>query len=164
MNSNATYIIIYLMAVVIANLLASWLGPWVTVFNALVLIGLNLTSRDALHDAWHGEGMTWKMGLLISTGAVLSMLINRRASRIAMASTVAFALSSLAQTVIYALLHKRARRVRMSVAQTANSAIDSLIFPWLAFGRFLPVITTLQFAAKILGGWAWSFVIKREDA
>ena len=51
------YVIIYLVAIVSANLLIIWFGPAVSILNAFFLIGLDLSLRDRLHDLWKGEGL-----------------------------------------------------------------------------------------------------------
>lgn len=38
--------------------------------------------------------------------------------------------------------------------------VDSLVFPTVAFGAFLPVIVIGQFAAKVAGGALWSVIIR----
>jgi hypothetical protein len=48
----------------------------------------------------------------------------------------------------------------------AGAAVDSLIFPTLAFGALLPHIVALQFVAKVAGGaaWAWMLSLKIDEA
>jgi hypothetical protein len=58
-------IALYLAAIVAANLSVAYFGPASTIVNAFLFIGLDLTARDRLHDAWHGRGLAWKMTLLI---------------------------------------------------------------------------------------------------
>ena len=36
---------------------------------------------------------------------------------------------------------------------------NSIVFPTLAFGGFMPVIVLGQFAAKVLGGFLWSKIL-----
>ena len=43
----------------------------------------------------------------------------------------------------------------------AGAAVDSVVFPALAFGAMLPLIVVGQFGAKVLGGAAWSLVLRR---
>lgn len=74
---------LYLAAVVAANLIVTIWGPSVSVLTAFALIGLNITARDRLHDAWEGRGLRWKMAALIAAGGALSWLLNRDAGRIA---------------------------------------------------------------------------------
>lgn len=151
---------LYLVAIVAANLLVAWFGPAMTIVNAFLFIGLDLTSRDRLHDAWHGRGLVWKMVALIAVGSLLSWLLNRDAGQIALASFVAFACAATADTVTYHLLRRRSWWQRANGSNIVSAAVDSLIFPTVAFGAFLPVIVAGQFAAKVLGGLVWSWVLR----
>lgn len=149
----------YLAAIVAANLTVAWLGPSVVIVNAFVFIGLDLTARDRLHEAWGGRGLVWKMGALIAAGSILSYAINADAGRIALASFVAFGVSSSLDALIYALLHERAYLIKVNGSNIVSAAADSLIFPTLAFGVFLPWIILGQFVAKVVGGAAWAYVL-----
>jgi hypothetical protein len=148
---------LYLLAIVIANLLVATFGPAITPFVAFALIGLDLTSRDRLHEAWYGRGLVWKMALLIASGSILSYALNRNAGSIAFASFVAFAASGLADFLSYQALHERSYFAKVNGSNIVSAAVDSALFPTLAFGVFLPWIVLGQFVAKVLGGavWAW---------
>lgn len=142
-----------------ANLIVAWMGAWITPYTAFVFIGLDLTAKDKLQDKWTRHGLVWRMGLLILTGSVLSWLLNRQAGRIALASFVAFAVSSAIDTVIYAIVRgDRWRRVGWS--NLGGAVSDSLIFPAVAFG-WPPdsAIVYGQMAAKVAGGMFWSLVL-----
>ena len=45
-------VLMYLAAIVAANLTVSAFGPTWSIVNALLFVGLDLTTRDKLHDAW----------------------------------------------------------------------------------------------------------------
>lgn len=147
----------YLGAIVAANLLVAQFGASVTVFNAFVFIGLDLSSRDALHERWH-DHLRRNMALLILAGSALSALLNINALPIAIASCVAFAAAATVDTIVYQLLADRPRMVKMNASNLASAAVDSIVFPALAFGfPILWGIVVGQFVAKTLGGllWAW---------
>ena len=154
-------VVLYLGAIVAANLLVARFGPSVTVLNAFLFIGLDLTSRDTLHDRWHGKGLRWKMTLLVGTGSVLSYLLNRDAGRIAFASFVAFAVAGFVDVVVYewALRRGVGKMRRINESNVAAAAADSTLFPTIAFGEFLPLIVLGQFAAKVFGGAVWAWVL-----
>ena len=61
LRSSAFYISAYLVAIVAANLLVAHFGHGVAVLNAFLFIGLDLTARDGLHEAWRNCGLVWKM-------------------------------------------------------------------------------------------------------
>jgi queuosine precursor transporter len=155
-------VIVYLVAIVLANLSVAWFGKWASIVNALLFIGLDLVARDRLHETWHGRGLVWKMGLLIATGSLLSWLLNRNTGMIAVASFVAFTLAAVTDTLVYAFAVRRGWTwlQKSNGSNVASAAVDSLVFPWIAFGGFQPVVTALQFLAKVLGGAAWAWVLR----
>jgi uncharacterized PurR-regulated membrane protein YhhQ (DUF165 family) len=151
-----------LAAVVVANLLVTAYGPGISIVNAFVLIGLDLTVRDRLHDRWGGRRGLWlRMLALIAAGGLLSWLLNGAAGAIAVASTVAFVLAGLADAGSYALLRSRTWLERANGSNVVAAAVDSLVFPTLAFGSLLPLVVLGQFLAKVLGGLVWSLLLQR---
>ena len=160
-NHNYGYIGMYLVAIIIANLTVAWFGPKMVIINAFLFIGLDLTARDALHDAWHGRNLWAKMAGLITVGSVLSWMLNQSAGRIALASFAAFGCAATVDTLIYHLLGNRARWQRVNGSNVVSAAVDSLVFPTLAFGSLLPLIIAGQFAAKVAGGFIWSLILRR---
>ncbi len=155
------YTAMYLGAVVAANLLVARFGPSAVIVCGFLLIGLDLSSRDALHDAWRGRYLWLRMCALISGGSLLSWLLNVNAGRIAVASLAAFALAGLVDALTYSLLGRRSRLVRCNGSNVLSAAVDSLAFPTLAFGAALPAVILGQFAAKVAGGFLWSLVLMR---
>jgi hypothetical protein len=152
------YVVLYLVAIVLANLSVAAFGPSVVVVVAFLFIGLDLTARDHLHDAWRGNNLFLKMTLLIATGAILSWLLNRDAGPIALASFIAFAAAATTDAIIYHLIGHYPRWLRINGSKIPSALVDSLLFPTLAFGSFLWPIVLGQFAAKTLGGFVWSLV------
>jgi len=152
----------YLGSVILANLTIARFGPSAAIAVAFLFIGLDLTSRDKLHEAWHNNGLVWKMGLLIATGSLISWLLNRNAGQIALASFIAFACAAVVDTIVYQILRKQKYMVKVNGSNVFSAAVDSLVFPTIAFGGFLPWITLGQFAAKVFGGLIWAFILKRK--
>jgi hypothetical protein len=152
-------VILYLAAIITANLSVATFGSDAVIINAFLLIGLDLTARDRLHEMWHRKGLIWKMGALIATGSILSYLLNAGAGQIALASFLAFAGATLVDTLVFSRMHRRRWLVRSNVSNVASAAVDSLIFPVIAFGAFLPWIILGQFLAKVAGGFLWSLVL-----
>lgn len=156
------YITMYLAAIILANLSVATFGPAVSILNAFLFIGLDLTARDKLHERWQGRGLVWKMLLLIAAGSVLSWILNRNAGTIALASFIAFASAASVDTLLYHLLRGRVYLVKVNGSNVASAAVDSLIFPALAFGfPLLWGIVIGQFFAKVAGGFLWSLVLQR---
>ncbi len=154
----------YLGAIVVANLSVSHWGPKAAIYNAFILIGLDLSTRDALHDMWHGR-LLRNMTLLIVAGSVISYLAGLWigsgpfVGRIAVASAVAFGLAALADSVTYHLLRDRPWNQRVNQSNIVAAAIDSLVFVALwPFGFQFTLAFTL-FAAKVAGGVVWSWIL-----
>lgn len=153
------YVILYLAAIISANLLTAKFGIAASYFNAFMFIGLDLTARDKLHEAWQGRGFAWKMGALIATGSLLSWLLNRNAGLIAVASFSAFACAAIVDTITYQILRERDYLVKVNGSNVLSALVDSLVFPTIAFGGIMPLVTLGQFAAKVAGGFVWSVVL-----
>ena len=160
------YIGLYLAAIIAANLSVAWFGASASIVNAFLFIGLDLTARDRLHDAWHGRGLAWKMALLVLAGSGLTVLLNWSAWRIALASAVAFAAAALVDTLCYHLLRGKARLLRVNGSNVPSALVDSFAFPTLAFGfPLLWGVMLGQFVAKVGGGFLWSLILRgRNDA
>lgn len=191
----------YLGAIVIANLVvAKWglnevadLGGFVgqlqvLFFTSLLLIGLDLTTRDFLHEMWK-DNLWENMLKLIVAGSLLSLVVNfflkfvgwdaapwDVAKAIALASTLAFFCAGVSDTLIYQLLGDHERFYRINGSNVVSGFVDSLVFPTLAWGIFLPLfagfdmnvasaidwhITGQMTAAKIIGGFFWAIGIVR---
>ena len=152
------YPIIYILALVTANLLVAFIGPWFSIINSFVLIGLDLTLRDKLHDEWNGNPI--KIGALIAVAGVVSYLLNPASGQIAIASVIAFTLSMMADSFVYQKLKNKSWVKRTTGSNLAGAAVDSLVFPTIAFGVLMPEIVAMQFASKVAGGFIWSKFIK----
>ena len=151
----------YLSAAVLANLSSAWFGPVASIFNAFVFIGLDLTARDKLHEAWHNNNLWVKMFSLIAAGSLISYLLNRNAGMIAIASLAAFGVAGVVDSITYQFLYKKSWMVKVNGSNVFSALADSLVFPTIAFGGFLPLIVLGQFAAKVTGGFVWSWIISK---
>jgi queuosine precursor transporter len=155
-------VILYLTAIVAANLSVTYFGPQFAMLNSFVLIGLDITARDALHERWHGKHLWRNMALLILAGGALSVSVNFRALPIALASCAAFCCATAVDALTYHLLRNKARLLRINGSNVPSAAVDSIVFPALAFGfpLLIPVMVG-QFVAKVAGGLIWSLVLAR---
>jgi hypothetical protein len=159
----------YLAAIVAANLSVAAFGPAVSIVNAFAFIALDLTSGDRLHEAWQHNGLLWKTALLIASGSGLSYALALllpsslppdMVARVAVASLIAFSASVALDRLCYHLLRERAYLVKVNGSNLVSAAADSLIFPWLAFGGFLPWTVLGQFVAKVAGGALWAWLLR----
>ncbi len=154
------YITLYLSAIILANISVAYFGPAVAVVNAFLFIGLDLTARDKLHEAWRGNGLLWKMVALIAVGSLLSWLLNRNAGTIALASFVAFAAAASVDALVYHRLLHLPRWARINGSNVPAALVDSIVFPVLAFD-WSPLLWLIagQFLAKVAGGFLWSVIL-----
>lgn len=149
-------IAIYAASMLLANLLVLKFGPAVTPINAFFLIGLDLALRDWLHVRLKPV----QMGALILSVSLLTWLVNDAAQNIAIASAVAFCLAAVVDWYVFKTTSGTWLR-RSMVSNVAGAAVDSLVFPTLAFGALMPVIVLTQFAAKSMGGAMWAWLLSR---
>lgn len=152
-------LITYAVAMTIANLLVSKFGPEITPLLAFFLIGLDLTLRDWLHV----RVRPWQMGALILFAGLLTWLLNPAAQNIAIASAVAFIVSGLVDWLVFSKA-SGTWAARSFKSNIAGAAVDSLIFPTMAFGALMPAIVLAQFTAKVVGGALWAFLLSRFTA
>jgi uncharacterized PurR-regulated membrane protein YhhQ (DUF165 family) len=149
-------ILVYATAMTVANLSVAAFGPAISPLNAFVLIGLDLALRDWLHVRLRA----WQMLALIAAAGALTYMLNPAAGKIAIASSVAFTAAALVDWMTFARL-RGSWLIRANGSNVAGAAVDSLIFPTLAFGALMPHIVALQFVAKVAGGALWAWALSR---
>lgn len=148
--------LIYILAICAANLLVAKFGPWITPVNAFFLVGLDMVLRDVLHER-HGA---IRSVLLSVVAGLISYFINPASGIIALASVVAFVASSLANAAVYQALIRKSWLKKSNAGNVVAAAVDSMIFPLIAFGAFMPLIIASQFLFKVFGGAIWSILLK----
>lgn len=148
--------VIYVLAICAANFSVHVFGPLVTPLNAFLFIGLDFVIRDKLHER---IGIM-RMFCLISIAGVISFAVNPATDMIAIASVAAFALAATADATVYRALIKKPWLVKSNGSNIAASAVDSVVFPLIAFGAFLPWVVAGQFIAKVFGGAIWSWLLR----
>lgn len=151
---------LYLAAIVAANLITARFGPSASVYNAFALVGLDLITRDRLADFW-GTNRWMRMVLLIGMGSLLSFLAARDAHAVAEASAISFACAESGEGLLYYLLRERRWMQRANASAWLGAAIDSLVFPTLAFGGLMWSTSAGQFVAKAAGALFWSLFVAR---
>ncbi|EMF6462412.1 VUT family protein [Salmonella enterica] len=148
---------IYIAVICAANLLVAHFGPWITPINAFVLVGLDMVLRDIIHERY---GLIRSV-LLSAVAGVISYAINPAAGIIAIASVVAFVAASIANAWVYQLLISKPWLKKSNAGNIAAAAVDSGLFPVIAFGAFMPGIVIGQFMAKVGGGFVWSMLLRK---
>jgi queuosine precursor transporter len=165
----ATVCALYLGVIVVANLISAHYGPGASIYNAFVLVGFAITTRDFLHDAWR-EHRLRNMAVLIVAGSALSYLCavtfassaapSVVVARIALASCVAFGVAESLDGIAYHVLRRREWLERSNVSNLVSATLDSVLFVTIAFGFRWPIIFG-QLCAKIAGGFVWSLAYER---
>lgn len=148
---------LYAVSMIAANLTVAAFGPVVTPINAFLLIGLDLTLRDWLHV----RIKPWHMLVLIGATGALTYLLNPAAGMVAVASAAAFTSAALVDWSVFARTGG-SWLYRSNVSNVAGAAVDSIVFPTLAFGALMPGVVLAQFVAKVAGGAVWSFLLGRK--
>ena len=149
-------IISYAIAMTLANLSVAAFGPAVSPINAFFLIGFDLAMRDWLHVRLK---QTHMLALIVGTG-VFTYVLNPAAGMIAIASASAFTLAALIDFAVFSKVSGSWLK-RSNTSNVAAAAVDSIVFPTIAFGALMPHIVLMQFVAKVAGGAIWSFAIAR---
>jgi uncharacterized PurR-regulated membrane protein YhhQ (DUF165 family) len=152
-------LLIYAAAMTLANLLVARFGPVISPVNAFFLIGLDLALRDWLHVRLKA----WQMGGLIAGTGFLTFALNPAAGMIAIASSVSFTAAALVDWAAFTKLRGSWLR-RANGSNVAGAAVDSLLFPTIAFGALMPHIVLMQFLAKVAGGAVWTWLLSRKLA
>lgn len=147
---------IYVSSICIANLLVFKFGPVMSIVNSFVLIGLDLTLRDRIHDE---IGIYGAIAMSFLAGA-LSYLLNPAGGMIAIASVVAFVSAAAADGIVYHIASRNGWMYRANMSNAAGASVDSMVFPAVAFGEFMPLIIIGQFASKVIGGAIWSLLLR----
>ena len=149
-------IIIYAIAMTLANLSIANFGVWVSPINAFLFIGLDLALRDWLQM----RIKAWQMAVLIAVSGGLTYALNQDAGMIAVASAASFTLAALADWAVFSKVTGSWFK-RANVSNVAGAAVDSVAFPTIAFGVLMPEIIALQFVAKIFGGAIWTYWLNK---
>lgn len=149
----------YVGAMLLANLLVAKFGPMISPVLAFFLIGFDLSMRDWLHVRLRA----WQMISLICVAGTLTFILNPAAGQIAIASACAFTAAALVDWGTFAKL-RGSWLFRANGSNVAGAAVDSLLFPTIAFGALMPHIVAMQFVAKVAGGAVWAWLLARVRA
>lgn len=149
-------VIFYAITMTLANLSVAIFGPAISPINSFFLIGFDLAMRDWLHVRLK---QTHMLALIAGTG-VLTYVLNPAAGMIAIASASAFTLAALTDFAVFSKVSGSWLK-RSNASNVAAAAVDSIVFPTIAFGALMPHIVLMQFVAKVAGGAIWAWAISR---
>lgn len=122
-------------------------GWGLTAPSGVLWIGVALCLRDAVHEAL---GRGWAL-LAVLLGAALSFAVSP--PFVAVASSVAFLVSELADTLVYGRLRERGLLWALVASNLVGLTIDSAAFLWIAFGS-LDFIAGQLWAKTVMTGLA----------
>ncbi len=121
-------------------------APGLLAPSGVLTVGAALVLRDVVQRCL---GLTWGL-LAVAGGALLSALVAPAA--LVLASATAFALSELADFLVYTPLQRRRLTLAVVASSVVGLVVDSLVFLLLAFG-------SLEFLAGQVVGKLWAVVI-----
>lgn len=158
LNQTTSIVFLYISAIVVANNMVSMFGEiglWVTGF---FLIPFDLLARDILHEQWRGRYLFRKMFLLVLSGGIISFATNPDTLHYSIAGVLAFASAGIINTLVYSLLDKHIKFIKMNASNFCASIADTSIFLVIAFGFKSNLLSLLliQILIKFLGGMLWS--------
>ena len=148
--------IIYIVAVLVANYTATWFIP-LPVFGLVsvgtLVFGITFTQRDRVHR--YGRKAVYLMIFIAAVGMVLESLFLGVEWRIIAASFIAIVLSETADTEVYHKLLRRSWMQRVIGSNLVSIPLDSILFNLIAF---LGVFQPLMLVAIIFGEIVTKFV------
>lgn len=132
--------LVYIIAVLVANYTATWFFP-LPIFGMVsvgtLVFGITFTQRDRVHR--YGRKSVYLMILIAAVGMVLESLFLEVPWRIILASFIAIVLSETADTEIYHRLLQRSWFQRVLGSNLVSIPLDSVLFNVIAFaGIFEP--------------------------
>lgn len=152
---NTILAVLYIALIAAANIIVAHVGPAASPYVAFAAVGVILTTRDRLQEAWEGRHLLLRIGGLIAAGGLLSYLLTPGvpiAPHIALASMVAFIASESIDTAIYTVLRHARADVKVNLSNAVSALVDSWVFLTIAFGSVTTSIVFTQFVAKVAGG------------
>jgi uncharacterized PurR-regulated membrane protein YhhQ (DUF165 family) len=96
--------------------------------SGVLLIGLALVLRDAVHEAWSRTGAA----VLVLAGAAASAPFTP--GPLLTASLAAFLLSEMADLFVYDRLRRQGKALAVAASGVAGAALDTALFSAIAFG------------------------------
>lgn len=150
--------IIYVAAVLVANLTATWFIP-LPVFGQVAVgtfvFGFTFTQRDRMHR--HGRKFVYAVIFLAAGLSALLSLVGAVDGRIIIASVIAIVLSETADTEVYQRLLAKSWWHRVLSSNAVSIPLDSIFFNLVAFlgvfdARFLISLIVGEIVVKFAVG------------
>lgn len=152
-------IIIYVGAIILANMLVLIYGKYGLWLSSALLIPFDFVMRCYFHERWKGNELVLRLGLLIGTAALATYLINSDSLPIALGSVSGFIGANIIAGLIYQALINKPVIYKVNGSDFAAIMVDSIIFQAVAFGVFDPVVMFGQTLIKMGGGLLWYWLL-----
>ena len=152
--STRALVVVYLAVLVAANIAVYLTGQAALLLTGLVLVPFDFAVRVRLQEAWAGRGLWLRLFALMIGGGILTVVTLPNAHQVALASVTAFACGSILGAVAYAAIARRRVTWARAVSLATMAAVDSIVFPLLAFDQVSIWLMIGQFAMKWAVSWA----------
>lgn len=152
-------ILIYVLAVIAANLIVWKFGKYGLFISSFTLIPFDFVMRCYFHERWKGAKLVFNLGVLITCASIATYLINMHTQQIAIASCAGFIVANIVAGLLYQVLIKRTYFVKINLTDLAAIVVDSICFQLIAFGGIDAVVTGGQIVIKFAGGLLWYYLL-----
>lgn len=160
MLGKAFNAVLFLAAIVAANLVITKYGQSAVLYVGASFVAFVFVMRDRLHDSFETHRVP-KMAALILSGAAISYLMNADAEKIAVASGAAFLVGETLDWITYHSLRRREWLERSNVSNVVGAIADTIVFMALAFDTVPVALAFGQASCKIAGGFILSLALRR---
>ena len=131
-------------------------GLW---FSSFFLIPFDFVLRSFFHEKWSKSQLIFRLFILTISAAIITVIINRSAINIALASVAGFTSAQIGAGVFYQIYKQRSWFFKVNLSDLVAIIFDSIIFQWVAFSIIAPYITLGQIVVKFSGGLLWYFIL-----
>ncbi len=160
---------IYILAVLAANLTATWFIPLPLFGQVAVgtfIFGLTFTQRDIMHK--HGRRLVYRAIAIAAGLSLLESLILNVPARIILASFTAIVLAEAADTEIFQSLRHRSWPLKIVSSNAVSIPWDTVLFNTIAFLSVFPwrqliAIMWDEIVVKTLTGLAVGLLVWRQE-
>ena len=159
LNKNTLFIILYLVALVAANLIVKHFGPYGLWFSSAFLIPFDFICRCIFHETWKGYKLVLNLTLLTIVSGIITFVFNHDALNIAVASFAGIVSVQIFAGIFYQIFKKKSFLVKVNLSDLVAIVVDSIVFQMVAFQTINFQVTGGQILIKMLGGLFWFFII-----
>lgn len=153
------FVLLYLTALVISNLVVKHYGAPGLYFASSVLIPFDFICRCIFHETWKGKQLVINLLILTVVSGIITIAINIEAVNIATASFFGIIAVQISAGITYQILKKTKYLYKVNISDIVAVIFDSLTFQLIAFSVINWQVTSLQMLIKIIGGLIWYIII-----